>query len=177
MKMKPMNYVFLLLIGPLAGGLACSLLEDGNISKKSSDGGSGLVMLSGIDTKGQERTCPEVVCSPDASVSSPPDSFTAQCAASNHVVKTCACGDYICVDPATLPPPPSSSSNKQAPGAGTFTGYDIKGNHVSCTPTGQEMACTLIYGPEEEFATRCVQAGHEKFDCGCHDYLCSKPVN
>lgn len=171
------RYLLILSIG-LATMLGCTVFEESKDSpRNASEGRSGdqndATFLSGFGVDGEKKSCPEVTCSDDTSVSSPPAEFTALCAKQNSVVKTCSCGDYICVDPNDLPKP---VDNKGKPGELDHTGYDIDGRHVSCTNSNQEIACTMIYGPEERFKDQCLAKGYEAFTCGCHDYLCSQPI-
>ena len=78
----------------------------------------------------------------------------------------------------------NKSRNTEKPGLDSgaqnvkqFSGYNMEGQKVSCSAPGENVACTMIYGPEEEFKARCEAAGHQAFICGCHDYLCSENLN
>lgn len=175
---KPFGCFYILsLIFSLALGIACEEKSKSSSHKGGSTNGRNQSkdrdMLSGFGVDGDERRCPEVICSDDTNVSSPPADFTSRCSAKGMVVKTCACGDYICVNPSDLD---QKANNKGKPGELEFTGYDMSGNQVSCTNPRTELACTAIYGPEEEFSKKCEAKGYQSYTCGCHDYLCSEKV-
>ena len=53
-----------------------------------------------------------------------------------------------------------------------YTGLDIDGNYRSCLEISGETACTLIFGPEEEYSSECEANGDKSITCDCHDYIC-----
>ena len=57
-----------------------------------------------------------------------------------------------------------------------FVGYDMKGEKQSCPPMNQEMACTMMMAPSDFFGMQCRDQGLKAFQCGCHYWLCEKPI-
>lgn len=60
-------------------------------------------------------------------------------------------------------------------GAG-FTGYDMKGEKQTCPPMNPEMACTMMMAPSDFFGMECREQGLKAYQCGCHYWLCEKPI-
>ena len=58
-----------------------------------------------------------------------------------------------------------------------YTGLDINGNFKSCSEMDGEIACTLIFGPDEEFASECNNSGLTAITCDCHDYICVENID
>ena len=56
------------------------------------------------------------------------------------------------------------------------SGFDLSGEERSCNAAPKNEACTAIFGPDEQFAEDCRASGHEVIQCGCHDYLCTGPI-
>lgn len=59
----------------------------------------------------------------------------------------------------------------------TFTGYDMEGKKQSCPPMQKDIACTMMMAPSDFFAMECKDQGLKAFQCGCHYWLCEKPIN
>ena len=53
-----------------------------------------------------------------------------------------------------------------------YTGLDIDGRYRSCKQMSALVACTEIFGPEEEYAAECEASGNLVITCNCHDYIC-----
>lgn len=68
-------------------------------------------------------------------------------------------------------PVPEDGLINQLPGTATFEGYNISGEKTECVPS-KETTCTMMYGPDEEFAKECKDRGYEVYTCGCHSFLC-----
>jgi hypothetical protein len=70
-----------------------------------------------------------------------------------------------------------AAKSKGAPGELDYTGYTMKGEHISCSKPKPGQACTTIYGPDEKFKQACTDAGYKAYTCGCHDYLCEEKIS
>jgi len=74
----------------------------------------------------------------------------------------------------------SDADNKAKPTApeqNQFVGYDLDGQKRACPAPDEDMLCTMVFTPADEFANQCSELGHEVFTCGCHDHLCSENIN
>jgi hypothetical protein len=54
----------------------------------------------------------------------------------------------------------------------TYTGLDINGNSKTCSAVPMGLACTMLYGTDEEFADNCQKSGKVAYACACHSYIC-----
>lgn len=71
--------------------------------------------------------------------------------------------------PDPLPPPPLVTE---------YSGWNKNGTWQTCQVVHREpIACTTIYGPDEEFRDACTKSGARAFTCGCHSYLCSERLS
>lgn len=75
----------------------------------------------------------------------------------------------------------NKASDKSASGkalaAKGFTGFDLEGNQRSCAAMAADTMCTMEVTPSDMLALKCREAGHEAFQCGCHDWLCSEKMD
>lgn len=125
-------------------------------------------LFAGYDIDGNERSCEDLddmFCSDEFTES---DQYALDCQRGGNVAIQCSCHDWICVDKQTLEHEDESVE---------ITGYDIDGNIDSCKPfdyrvDGQQVACTMVFTEEDQFAIDCQAEGHEVVQCGCHKYLC-----
>jgi hypothetical protein len=57
-----------------------------------------------------------------------------------------------------------------------FTGFDMNGNQRSCAPMDPNIACTMMMAPSDFYGMKCKEMGLKAYQCGCHDWLCEKPI-
>lgn len=53
-----------------------------------------------------------------------------------------------------------------------YHGVDIHGKERACRQMREDMACTEIFTPDDQFAINCKNRGDTPIQCGCHDYIC-----
>lgn len=66
----------------------------------------------------------------------------------------------------------SSTSGANAIKSGTYTGLDINGLTKSCSGLPANVACTMEYGPGDQYANNCRNNNKTAIACSCHDYIC-----
>lgn len=114
--------------------------------------------VEGVDRQGNSRVCfndPDTTCHTSALADIDEEEFASRCTDSGNVAHKCGCNEYICEEK-------------------TFKGFDIEGKERSCKPMASDIACTLEFTDEDQFAVECEDNGNEVIQCGCHDYICLK---
>jgi hypothetical protein len=72
----------------------------------------------------------------------------------------------------------NKSQSASAQPKAKYTGFDIRGEQMSCTIPEPEMACPELWRiPMDDFALACKDQGAKVFKCDCDNYLCSKKLD
>lgn len=113
------------------------------------------VSYLGSDINGELRECSAEptgeICTSEYG---PGDAFADECRDRGFEAFSCGCHDYICLDREIQ------------------HGWDIDGNPRSCEEMSPDIACSMEFTPEDQFAMDCRASGKEAIRCGCHDYIC-----
>lgn len=115
--------------------------------------------VEGVDRHGNNRVCfndPDTVCAGIADLDE--EEFAQSCQDSGHKVHPCGCEEYICEQK-------------------TFTGLDINGQKRTCKEIAPDIACTMVFTENDQFALDCENDGAMAVQCGCHDYICVSNSN
>ncbi len=81
-----------------------------------------------------------------------------------------------CFEKKSEAPLSESKSENTLTVSGEWKGYDLKGEQRSCKEIPKDVMCTMQMTESDTFAQKCKEAGHQAFQCGCHDWLCSENI-
>lgn len=123
---------------------------------------------TGIDHKGNERTCSEMnednICTMEFTDA---DQYAMECEDSGKLAVQCGCHDYICVDQKNIQVAETVEVDPKE-----YLGTNAEGVVRSCSPMPSDQVCDASLDQVQIYAQNCRSEGFDVVWCSCNEVLC-----